>query len=401
MILKSVFSALLSSDNPFKIVDKTSIVTREQLIGRVKRIQTMLLANNVKKIGIVSGELTSNTIVVYLASMFSGIDVIFFSRKNPIMDIISKATRESCSILFADAAIINTALKNKNLVNYFVNIVNINNYSCKHEAKFIPLIKAETDLSSIVYRDYIQLEESFVDADHDVVISNISTTTISDLLSVPIKRNTTVNAYDIHPHVMHFAVLNSILVGSTLKLRNVTEKGNVVFIDGFELLNIAIEHKLNLMPVIEDTMYDSMKLQFNNYFAKYHLKKAFKGKIMLAFNAILIQDLLKKLNVGIITKKGFRPNKTKFVNYTIWELDIKKAVELAARFNLPIKDSVYLKWNDKGILLVSPNCNTGIKEYQEFQVLTTQFKELLNKQYQTLVTPYDRPVIIHTVGLMP
>lgn len=403
MLIRSIFQALTNYENPFYITDKNSIIRRDQLIGRIKRVQSIILANETARIGIISSEiLTSNVVVTYLAALFSGIDVVFLNKNASLEETISVATRTSCNLLFADATIINKIVKNKDLSYPFVNIVNINTYTCKHVAKFSPFVKPNITLSSLVLRDYLQeLDELYYISDSEIETIHFKELSIVDFNSVPIKQNSNVFAFNVHPHVMHFAILNSILAGAVLKLRTVTTKDSVVFIDGFDLLELAIEHDINLMPVIDETMWNEAKLWFNNYLAKTRLKKAFKDRTVIAFNTEQIWELIKYLKVNRLTKKGYRPNQTRRVLHDIWSINSKLAVELTARFNLPIVSANYVRYEAFNVLFVKPDFNLGIENIEEFYFKLRQFQELFNSTYQTTINSIDRPVIIDHAVLMP
>jgi hypothetical protein len=345
-MLHTIFNALLN-DNPFKVIDKKQLVTKENLIGRIKRFQSIMLTCNTTSIAIISNELTANTIAVFLAAVFLGKEIVFLSNDKPIEDVILTAVTDHHYLWFADATTI-SKMHNKIGANAFINVVNINNYAVKIRAKFVPLEDTRNVLDHLICvndnADYTNLQTKF-----------------------NVRVNDVVNVYDTHYEILCQVVLQSIANGATLRLRNQALKNDIVVVSFNNMLPILKYYNYNIRPVFERNILSDTFHCFRMKLSKYRLKRALNQRLYV-FGAHVILD-------DFIFPVLDRPAEIeKIMKYLHTDADI----ELAAYFNLPIKKATVYEDN----LYIVPDYDVISSPELKLKSELEEFKLSLNARYQ-------------------
>lgn len=345
-MLHTIFNSLIN-DNPFKIIDKKQLVTKANLIGRIKRFQSIIYLAEVNKIAIIGNELTANTIAVFLAAVFLGKEIVFLSADKPIEDVILTAIQDQTYLWFADAATI-TKMQNKIGAKAFINVVNINNYTVKIRAQFTPLSDTTNIFDKLICVNSLP---EFVDIQSEF---NVRT-------------NDVVNVYDTDYEILCKVVLQSIANGATIQLRNQALKNDIVVVSFNNLLPILKYYNYNIRPIFERNILSDTFNYFRMQLSEYRLKRALNQRLyVFGVNVKLHNFIFPVLD---------RPAEVdKIMEHLYNNIDI----ELAAYFNLPIKKATV----HEGNLYIVPDYTLISSPELTFRSELEEFKRKLNARYQ-------------------
>ena len=336
----NLYRALLD-DNPFLIIDGNQTISKSNLMGRIKRFQSIMLTSNSNTIAIINTELTANTIAVYLAAVLLNKEIVFLSAENPIEEIIAECISSRYFLWFSDYKTINK-IKNKLSAKAFINVVNINNFAVKIKAEFVPL----TDTSNVL--DSIQCLNTMEECpNYDVPFG--------------IHKGEVINVYDPDPSIL-FVILQAITNGAILQLRKQALKNQTVVISFKSLLPVLKGYNINLMPIYERNIISDIIHHIKQKLSFLELKTALNKRIFVLNKPRFI----------------YLPYSFNAVESPTAATTKEAIIELIAFFNLPIKSS---KFHDNCLYIYPDYSLIDMSEY-EFRHQLDEFKLRVNNRYQ-------------------
>lgn len=343
-MISTLFESLNDKTNPFYIIDKKQIITRANLVGRIKAIQKVLLELHPSKVVILNKELTANSVATCLACILLGVDIIFLDYKEDLEILIRDAIKKGGYTWFTDRAMIDK-IKNKKAASQVLTVINLNTYTVK--------IEAETALPEVYLAPFFNL-------------SQLEEFTEDYSVEYTVKKNDVVNVYEINKITIFYGVILTICAGATLQLRNQALKDHIVIMSFNAIKPILKLFNINLVPIFERNIVSDINYWIYNNLSIYRFKKAINKKLFVYNTPAPIPYPFNVLDSP---------------DHYVDDMFDEDMVNLLAYFNLPIKSSFV----DTTNLFIVPDC-TVISSEDIFRKNLEDFKTKVYARYHIRIT---------------